>query len=62
MAGETINTRRREFLGASALVVSSALLGLPTMTTKAVASDYTPRLLGYSPPSRITLSVCLAVS
>lgn len=40
MADEIINTRRREFLGASALVVSGAILGVSTMTTKAVAADY----------------------
>jgi hypothetical protein len=40
MANEIINTRRREFLGASALVVSSALLGVSAMTTRTVAADY----------------------
>ncbi len=40
MANEIINTRRREFLGASALVVSGAVLGVSTMTNKAVAADY----------------------
>jgi len=40
MTDEIINSRRREFLGASALVVSGAILGVSTMTTKAVAADY----------------------
>ena len=40
MANEIINTRRREFLGASALVVSGALLGVSAMTTRTVAADY----------------------
>ncbi|CUX67131.1 alpha/beta hydrolase (plasmid) [Agrobacterium tumefaciens] len=40
MANEIINTRRREFLGASALVVSGAILGVSRMTTAAVAADY----------------------
>ncbi len=40
MANEIINTRRREFLGASALVVSGALLGMSAMTTRAVSADY----------------------
>ena len=40
MANEIIDTRRREFLGASALVVSGAILGVSSMTTKAVAADY----------------------
>jgi hypothetical protein len=40
MADEIINTRRREFLGASALVVSGALLGVSAMTTRTVAADY----------------------
>lgn len=40
MANEIINTRRREFLGASALIVSGAVLGVSTMTNKAVAADY----------------------
>ncbi|MBD9388435.1 alpha/beta hydrolase [Agrobacterium sp. AGB01] len=40
MANEIINTRRREFLGASALVVSGALLGASAMTTRTVAADY----------------------
>ena len=38
MANEIINTRRREFLGASALVVSGALLGVSAMTTRTVAA------------------------
>jgi fermentation-respiration switch protein FrsA (DUF1100 family) len=40
MANEIIDTRRREFLGASALVVSGALLGVSAMTTRTVAADY----------------------
>jgi len=40
MANEIINTRRREFLGASALVVSGALLGVSAMTTRTIAADY----------------------
>lgn len=41
MTDEIINTKRREFLGASALFISGAMLGVPTMaTTKAVAADY----------------------
>ncbi len=40
MANEIINTRRREFLGASALVVSGAILGVSRMTTAAVAAHY----------------------
>jgi fermentation-respiration switch protein FrsA (DUF1100 family) len=40
LANEIINTRRREFLGASALVVSGALLGVSAMTTRTVAADY----------------------
>lgn len=41
MSGEIINQKRREFLGVSALVFSSAIIGVPTMTaTPAVAADY----------------------
>jgi len=40
MTKETINARRRQFLGASALIVSGAILGVSSMTTKAVAADY----------------------
>lgn len=40
MANEYINTRRREFLGASALVVSGAILGGSTISAKAIAADY----------------------
>ena len=41
MTNEIINTKRREFLGASALFVSGAMLGVTTMvTTKAIAADY----------------------
>lgn len=41
MTKETINQKRREFLGASALVLSGAILGVPAMTTTAaVAADY----------------------
>jgi len=40
MTEETIDARRREFLGASALIVSGAILGVSAMTTKAVAADY----------------------
>ncbi len=41
MNDEIINTKRREFLGASALVLSGAMLGVPAMTsTTASAADY----------------------
>ncbi len=40
MAADIINANRREFLGASALIVSGAILGVSTMPTKAVAADY----------------------
>lgn len=41
MTNEVIDKRRREFLGASALVLSSIMLGVPAMTTAtAVAADY----------------------
>jgi len=40
MAADIINASRREFLGASALIVSGAILGVSTMPTKAVAADY----------------------
>jgi len=41
MTNEVIDKRRREFLGASALIFSGALLGVPAMTTAAaVAADY----------------------
>lgn len=40
MANKIINSSRREFLGASALVISGAMLGVSAMTTKAVAADY----------------------
>jgi len=41
MAQEIINGKRREFLGASALFISGAMLGVSTMTTtQAVAADY----------------------
>ncbi|GGG08911.1 hypothetical protein GCM10010924_42310 [Rhizobium wenxiniae] len=40
MAADIINANRREFLGASALIVSGAVLGVSTMPTKAVAADY----------------------
>ncbi|HCD82272.1 MAG TPA: alpha/beta hydrolase [Agrobacterium sp.] len=41
MANEIINGKRREFLGASALFISGAMLGVSTMTTtQAVAADY----------------------
>ena len=40
MTNEIINARRREFLGASALVISGAMLGVSSMTTRAVAADY----------------------
>lgn len=41
MTDEIINTKRREFLGASALFISGAMFGVPTMATnKAVAADY----------------------
>lgn len=44
MANEIIDTRRREFLGASALVISGAMLGVSSMTTRAVAADYKQNL------------------
>lgn len=41
MTNEVINTERREFLGASALVLTGVMLGVPTMTTTtAAAADY----------------------
>lgn len=40
MANDIINGKRREFLGASALFISGAMLGASTMTTQAVAADY----------------------
>lgn len=40
MANEIIDNRRREFLGASALVISGAMLGVSSMTTRAAAADY----------------------
>jgi fermentation-respiration switch protein FrsA (DUF1100 family) len=41
MNNEVVNTKRREFLGASALVLSGAMLGVTAMTsTAAVAADY----------------------
>lgn len=40
MATDIISPNRREFLGASALIVSGAILGVSTMPTKAVALDY----------------------
>ncbi|NTZ92396.1 alpha/beta hydrolase [Agrobacterium tumefaciens] len=40
MTDEIINKRRREFLGASALIVTGAILGVPTMPTNAMALDY----------------------
>jgi fermentation-respiration switch protein FrsA (DUF1100 family) len=41
MNNEIINTKRREFLGASALILSGAMSGVPAMTaTAAVAADY----------------------
>jgi fermentation-respiration switch protein FrsA (DUF1100 family) len=41
MANEIINRKRREFLGASAVVISGAMLGVATMTTtQAVAANY----------------------
>jgi fermentation-respiration switch protein FrsA (DUF1100 family) len=41
MTNEVIDKRRREFLGASALVLSGAMLGVRAMTTAtAVAADY----------------------
>lgn len=41
MANEIINGKRREFLGASALFISGAMLGVSTMTTtEAAAADY----------------------
>jgi fermentation-respiration switch protein FrsA (DUF1100 family) len=40
MTSQIINANRREFLGASALIVSGAILGVTTMTATAVALDY----------------------
>ena len=41
MPNEAIGKTRREFLGASALVLSGAMLGVPAMTAAtAVAADY----------------------
>jgi len=40
MANGLIDARRREFLGASALFISGAILGVSTVTTKASAADY----------------------
>ncbi|KJF72524.1 alpha/beta hydrolase [Agrobacterium arsenijevicii] len=41
MANDIINGKRREFLGASALFISGAILGVSTMTTtEAAAADY----------------------
>ncbi|PDT12969.1 alpha/beta hydrolase [Rhizobium sp. M1] len=40
MAIEIIDTRRRDFLGAGALVISGAMLGVSAMTTTAAAADY----------------------
>ncbi len=41
MTGEVINEKRRAFLGASALVFTGAMLGVPAMTNShAVAADY----------------------
>lgn len=40
MADTIINRQRREFLGGAALIISGAMLGIPTMTIKAVAADY----------------------
>jgi len=38
---EVIDSRRREFLGATALIISGAIIGVPAMTTiEAVAADY----------------------
>lgn len=41
MTNEVLNKKRREFLGASALVLTGAVLGVSTMTNAtAVAADY----------------------
>lgn len=40
MSNEIFNKTRREFLGASALALSCAFIGVPLMTTTAVAADY----------------------
>jgi fermentation-respiration switch protein FrsA (DUF1100 family) len=40
MAHEIINARRREFLGASALIVSGAILGVSATARRALAVDY----------------------
>ncbi|NTG90635.1 alpha/beta hydrolase [Agrobacterium rhizogenes] len=38
---EVIDSRRREFLGATALIISGAIIGVPAMTaTEAAAADY----------------------
>lgn len=34
MSDEVVNKKRREFLGASALVLTGAILGIPAMTLK----------------------------
>ena len=41
MTNEVINEKRREFLGASALALASAIIGVPVMTNAtAIAADY----------------------
>ncbi len=40
MSDKTVNKTRREILGVSALAFSSAIIGVPAMTTTAVAADY----------------------
>lgn len=40
MTNEAINEKRRAFLGASALVLTGAMFGVPAMMTTATAADY----------------------
>jgi len=40
MKGQIVSKTRREFLGASALAFSSAIIGVPAMSTTAVAADH----------------------
>ncbi|NYT60413.1 alpha/beta hydrolase [Alcaligenaceae bacterium] len=40
MSDKTVNKTRREMLGVSALAFSSAIIGVPAMTTTAIAADY----------------------
>lgn len=47
MSDEIINQRRREFLGASALVLSSAVIGVPAM-----ANELETKIEGFTPVYR----------